>query len=512
MVLPPLSSGQFVMNEHTVSIAGTVLDARLEESQRRFWFMREASRSEPPPSAEERRASLRALRDVINARTPQFCAAIAQDFGWRSHDETRMAEVVPALTLIRDALVNVRRWMRPERRPGSILFWPASNRVYWQPKGVVLIISPWNYPLLLTAGALAAALAAGNRVIIKPSEAAPATAALLKQCLEEALGPDRVTVVTGGADIAQGLCALPFDHILFTGSTAVGRLVMQAAAANLTPVTLELGGKSPAIVHPEFDQATAAERIVRGKLLNAGQTCIAPDYVLVERGRMEAFVQLVQATVAKFYPRLIENADYTSMINDRHYQRVADLVADAHGKGARVVAIDPAGELGPADIGARGLRKMLPILIVDPAPDLAVMREEIFGPILPIVPYDTLDDAIAFINARPRPLALYYFDGDKTRVDHLLRRTVSGGASINDTMFHFAQEGLPFGGIGPSGMGAYHGRDGFRTFSHGKGVFQQSRFAATDMLVPPYGATFRRLIGFAIRRNTRWRAQGKKAR
>jgi coniferyl-aldehyde dehydrogenase len=500
------------MNEHTVPIARGVPDARRDEVQQRFWSMREASRSSPPPSVEERRALLRALRDVIDARTPQLCEAIAQDFGWRSHDETRMAEVVPALTLVRDALVNVRRWARSERRPRSILFWPASNRVYWQPKGVVLIISPWNYPLLLTAGALAAAVAAGNRVIVKPSEAAPATAALLKQCFEEALGPDRVTVATGGADVAQALCALPFDHILFTGSTAVGKLVMQAAAPNLTPVTLELGGKSPALVHPDFDQATAAERIVRGKLLNAGQTCIAPDYVLVQRGRMEAFVQLVQTKVAQFYPRVLGNPDYTSIINDRYYQRVADLVADAHGKGARVVAIDPAGELGPADIGARSLRKMLPILVIDPASDLAVMREEIFGPVLPIVPYDTLDDAIAFINARQRPLALYYFDADRARVEQVLQRTVSGGASVNDTVFHFAQEGLPFGGIGPSGMGGYHGRDGFRTFSHGKGVFLQSRLALTDMLEPPYGALFRRIIGFAIRRNAGWWPRGRKAR
>jgi coniferyl-aldehyde dehydrogenase len=365
----------------------------------------------------------------------------------------------------------------------------------------VLIVAPWNYPLLLTVGAIAAALAAGNRVVVKPSEVAPATAALLKTCVEEALGTDRVAVVTGGPEAAQALCALPFDHILFTGSTAVGKLVMQAAAANLTPVTLELGGKSPAIVHPEFDHATAARRILRGKLLNAGQTCIAPDYVLVQRDRVESFVEAARATVGRFYPRVIDNADYTALVDDKHYQRVADLVSEAHGKGARVVAIDPAGELGPADIGARSLRKMLPILVVDPGPDLAVMREEIFGPVLPVVPYDTLDSAIAFVNARPRPLALYYFDADKARVEHVLACTVSGGASINDTVFQFAQEGLPFGGIGPSGMGGYHGRDGFCTFSHAKGVFLQSRLAPTDMLVPPYGALFRRLIRFALWRN-----------
>jgi coniferyl-aldehyde dehydrogenase len=487
------------MSESTLARAAS--DERLEDIRRRFWLMHEASRSDAPLPAAERKALLRRLRDAIDTRTQQFCEVIAQDFGWRSHDETRMAEVVPTLGLVRDAMVNVHRWAKPERRPASILFWPASSRVYWQPKGVVLIVSPWNYPLLLTIGALAAALAAGNRVIVKPSEAAPATSALLKQCLDEALGPDRVVVAIGGPDIAQALCALPFDHILFTGSTATGKLVMQAAAANLTPVTLELGGKSPAIVHPDYDQATAAQRIIRGKLLNAGQTCIAPDYVLVQRDRMEAFVQAAEATVAQFYPRVIDNPDYTSLVNDMHYQRVADLVSDAHGKGARVVAIDPAGEVGPGAIGVRGLRKMLPILVIDPAPDLAVMREEIFGPVLPIVPYDRLDDAIAFISERPRPLALYSFDGDGARVDQVLRRTVSGGVSVNDTVFHFAQEGLPFGGIGPSGMGGYHGHDGFRTFSHGKGVFLQSRLALTDMLEPPYGALFRRIIRFALWRN-----------
>jgi coniferyl-aldehyde dehydrogenase len=491
------------VNEHTSPRA--VRDKRFEPLAERFGSMRDASRNAPPLSSGERKAALRSLRDMIDTRAQDFCAAIASDFGWRSHDETRMAEVVPALTLIRDTLAHLDRWMRPERRPGSMLFWPASNRIYWQPKGVVLIISPWNYPLLLTAGALAAALAAGNRVIIKPSEVAPATAALLKTTLEAALGPELVTVVTGDASVAQALTALPFDHILFTGSTAVGKLVMRSAAQHLTPVTLELGGKSPAIVHPDFDHARAVRRIVRGKLLNAGQTCIAPDYVLVQRDRLEAFVELAKTTIAQFYPRVIDDADYTTIINTKHYERLSVLVADARARGARIVTIDPAGELPPGEIGVAQSRKMLPTLVVDPAPDLAVMREEIFGPILPVVPYDTLDDAIAFINAAPRPLALYYFDNDRRRTEQVLQRTVSGGASVNDTMFHFAQEGLPFGGIGPSGMGAYHGRDGFRTFSHGKGVFTQSRWAFTDKLAPPYGESFRRLIRFAIRRNMGWR-------
>jgi coniferyl-aldehyde dehydrogenase len=489
-----------IMNEHSVPRPGP-LD-RVDDIEQRFWCMHRDSRERPPSAAAERKAHLRRLRDVVKRRKREFAEAIAYDFGWRSHDETLMAEVVPALGIIKDALGNLDRWMRPERRARSLNFWPARNRVYWQPKGVVLIVAPWNYPMQLVIAALAAAVAAGNRVIVKPSEAAPATAQLIKRHVEEALGHDLVTVATGGVEMAEALCRLPFDHILFTGSTAVGKLVMQAAAQNLTPVTLELGGKSPAIVHGDFDHAVAARRIARGKLLNAGQTCIAPDYALVRRDRVEEFVRLYRETVAAFYPRLIDNRDYTSIINERHYQRLAGLVADARAKGARVLTIDPAGELGPEAVGAQDVRKMLPVLVVDPAPDLAVMRDEIFGPVLPVVPYDTLEGAIASVNARPRPLALYYFDRDGARVGQMLHGTVSGGVSINDTVLHFAQEGLPFGGIGESGTGSYHGYDGFRTFSHGKGVFlQQGRRAATDLLVPPFGDVFRRLIRFAAWRN-----------
>ena len=487
------------MSKH--SLLKAIPKQSIEPVLQRFWSMHRASRTEPHPTAAARQTALRGLRELIRKHAGEFSEAIAKDFGWRSHDETRMAEVVPTLTLIRDALRNLDRWMRPEARDTSVLFWPARNRVYWQPKGVVLIISPWNYPLQLTVGALAAALAAGNRVIVKPSEATPATARALKEHLEGALGPELVTVVSGGADVAQSLCALPFDHILFTGSTTVGKLVMQAAAQNLTPVTLELGGKSPAIVNKDFDHALAVERIVRGKLLNAGQTCIAPDYVLVQRARVDAFVRLFQETAGQFYPRVLDNRDYTSIINPHHYERVANLVADARSKGARVAVVDPAGEVAAGDIGARNVRKIAPLVLTHVSNDMAIMREEIFGPVLPVVAYDTLDDAVAYVNARPRPLALYYFDSDRRRVDQVLRSTVSGGASVNETVLHFAQEGLPFGGIGPSGMGAYHGRDGFRTFSHGKGVFLQSRWTFTDLLVPPYNDLFRRVIRFATWRN-----------
>ena len=482
------------MNDATHKADGLTL----AEVEHRFWSMHEKSRSEAPNSEAERRGLLQSLRRLVSASAPMFVEAIASDYGYRSSSETLLAEVVPALMMIRGALTNLRAWMRPERRGRSILFWPGRNEVHRQPKGVVLVISTWNYPLLLTVGPLAAALAAGNRIIVKPSELTPATSALLKRQLEEQLGADRVTVALGGPDVAEGLCRLPFDHILFTGSTNVGKKVMAAAAQNLVPVTLELGGKSPAIVHADCDLPRAVERIVRGKLLNAGQTCIAPDYALVPRGRIEDFLRLFRETASRFYPRILDNPDYTSIINDRHYARLMQLIEDARSKGARIETIDPAGELAGA-AGSPPRRRIAPAAIASITEDMAVTREEIFGPLLPVIAYDTLDEAVAYVNARPRPLALYYFDNDRGRIRHILQSTVAGGVTINDTIYHIAQDELPFGGVGMSGMGSYHGRDGFNTFSHAKGTFRQSRLASADLLTPPYDAWFRRIVRFVIR-------------
>jgi acyl-CoA reductase-like NAD-dependent aldehyde dehydrogenase len=484
--------------------------ARAPEAERgpagleaRFRAMHEASRAEPPASLTERREHLRALRCAIASHIAQFQEAIARDFGSRSHEETLVAEIIPALTTVREALRHVGGWMAPERRGTSILFWPGRSEIRWQPKGVVLIIAPWNYPVSLAVGPLAAALAAGNRAILKPSEFTPATSDLLKRCLEGTLGADRVAVAVGGPEVAQALCRLPFDHILFTGSTAVGRKVMAAAAENLTPVTLELGGKSPAIVHPAYDLATAASRIARGKLMNAGQTCIAPDYALIHESAVDAFVEAYRDAAARLYPRLVDNRDYTSIVNARHYDRLSALVADAREKGARIEAIDPAGELPAGEIGSSNTRKIAPVVLTGLTDAMAIMQEEIFGPLLPVVGYRSLEDAIAYVRTRPRPLALYYFDHDSTRIGRVLDLTVSGGVTVNDTIYHFAQESLPFGGIGPSGIGAYHGREGFRTFSHAKAVFHQRRFTLADLLAPPYGAWFNRLTRLALRRARR---------
>ncbi|MDX2203395.1 MAG: coniferyl aldehyde dehydrogenase [Hyphomicrobiaceae bacterium] len=475
-------------------------DTPFSELEQRFEAMYRASRSMPPWTLGERTGVLRTLQQVIAVSRDEFAAAISADFGTRAAEETLMAEVVPALTLIAHTVRQLGTWMAPERRSTAISFWMGYNRIYYQPKGVVLIIAPWNYPLQLAVIPLAAALAAGNRVILKPSELTPHTSALLKLRLEEAFGADVVTVATGGADIAAGLSSLPFDHILFTGSTGVGAKVMAAAAQNLTPVTLELGGKSPAIVHEGADMTTAAARIARGKLLNAGQTCIAPDYALVPRARVGDFVVDYGAAAARFYPRVIDNPQYTSIVSERHFERLAGLLREARNHGAKASIVDPAGELPSSEAASSNTRKIAPVVLTDVTDDMGIMQEEIFGPILPVVAYDTLDEAIAYVNGRPRPLALYYFDTDKDRIAHVLARTTSGGATVNDTLLHVAQEDLPFGGVGPSGMGAYHGREGFLTFSHAKAVFHQGRFTLTDLVNPPYGGRFQSIMKAALAR------------
>ena len=474
------------------------------ESQ--FQRMLAASRREPPLDEVGRKALLRALRQCLCHARADLFAAVSQDFGCRSAQETLLAEVLPSMLIIHNALRNLASWMRPRRRGVALEFRPARNRLMWQPKGVVLIISPWNYPLNLVLGPLVAALAAGNRVVIKPSELSPATSDVLKHHLEATLGPDRVTVATGGVEVSHALCCLPFDHIFFTGSTAVGREIMRLASVKLTPVTLELGGKAPVIVHQDAELTTAARRIARGKLINAGQTCIAPDYVLIPRTVKDAFIERYRDAATALYPRLIDNPEYTSIISARHFDRIIDLAKEARMKGAKLSILDPAGELPAGQIGAANVRKIAPVILSDVTDDMKVMQEEIFGPLLPVVPYDGLDEAIAFVNSRPRPLSLYYFDRNRDRVGRVLSETVSGGVSVNDTLMHFAQADLPFGGIGSSGMGAYHGFDGFRTFSHQKGIFVQSRYAVSDWLTPPYGLFFALMTAF-----TDWRLGGRSA-
>ena len=431
----------------------------------------------------------------MRARREEIVRAISEDFGGRARQETLLLEVFPLVDTIRHAIRHLPQWMRPRPASAGWQFLPGRARVVYQPLGVVGIIGAWNYPLLLSLSPLVSALAAGNHAMLKPSELAPRTADLMARLISELFPADYVTVVTGGQETGALFAALPFDHLLFTGSTRVGKLIMRAASENLTPVTLELGGKSPALVHPEFPASTAAARIMAGKLYNAGQTCIAPDYVLVAADARDEFVRLASEAATKMYPRLVDNPDFTRIVNRDHYQRLHGLVQDAALKGAEALQINPARESANEQN-----RVFPPTLLWNVNDQMTVMREEIFGPVLPVVTYRSFDEAIDYVNSMPRPLALYYFDNNSHRVESLLARTTSGGVTVNDTILHIAQNALPFGGVGPSGMGSYHGFDGFLTFSKKKGVFLQSRFTTLGLLRPPYGTLARRVTDFLIGR------------
>ncbi|MDR3423361.1 MAG: coniferyl aldehyde dehydrogenase [Xanthobacteraceae bacterium] len=472
-----------------VKIPAAVPEMRAVFDAQRAAFLRAGA-----PSLQERRTDLTKLGEAIKQSAGRLAEAISADFGNRSRHETALGEIMPVQSAIRHTLRHLPGWMRPKRVSVGLELMPAGARILYQPVGVVGIISPWNYPLNLSIVPLIAALAAGNRVMLKPSELTPRTSDFLAELLGGLFPSDKVATVVGGPDTGQAFARLPFDHLLYTGSTAVGRLVMQAAAENLTPVTLELGGKSPCILGEDASLPGAVESIVYGKLVNAGQTCIAPDYVLLPEPRLDEFITLTVDTVEKFYPTLAGNPDYTSMVNDRHYRRVAQYIAEAKANGARVIEINPKRETLPAEG-----RKLAPTLVIEPGDNLSIMRDEIFGPVLPVKNYRSLDQAIDYVNAHPRPLALYYFGTDQAKRDKVLRKTVSGGASVNTTLFHFAAENLPFGGIGPSGIGAYHGEFGFQTFSHRKGVFLQSRFNAARFLYPPFGRITDLMLKFLTR-------------
>jgi coniferyl-aldehyde dehydrogenase len=464
--------------------------ARMEKL---FAIQHAAARTEVAVPLALRQDRLRRLRAVLTAYASRFEAAISDDFGHRSVHETRLAESFMVEASIKHALRHVARWMRPRRVATELPFWPGSNRLIPQPLGVVGVISPWNYPLQLTLAPVVGALAAGNRIMIKPSELSPRFASELAAAVAEEFASDEIAVLAGGPAVAKAFAAIPFDHLVFTGSTRIGRLVAEAAARNLTPVTLELGGKSPAIIDPSADLSRAARRIAYGKLLNAGQTCIAPDYVLCPRGREQDLADGFFAAVDALVGSDPANSDYTSIVSQTHFERLGALLSDAAAKGARVET--RAGQR--EDWGRR--RKMPPTLVHDTTDDMGVRQEEIFGPILPIISYETPQEAIAFVNARERPLALYWFGTDPIVRDRVLQQTVSGGVTINDCLLHIAQEHQPFGGVGASGNGAYHGEWGFRRFSQLKPVFHQSRASGSSLLYPPYGATFDRVLALLRR-------------
>ena len=463
----------------------------------RFARLQRAARSDPNPGRADRDRRLAALDRLLRDNAGPLAEAVSRDFGHRSPSETRLLELFPGYEAIRYARRHLQRWMRPQRRHVALWFQPGRAEVRYQPLGAVGIIVPWNYPLYLAVGPLVAALAAGNRALVKMSEFTPATAKLFAELIGKYFAADEVSVVEGDASVAQAFSQLPFDHLLFTGSTPVGRHVMRAAAENLTPVTLELGGKSPAIIGPDalsaggFDKAV--ERIIVGKCLNAGQTCIAPDYVLLPAGQEQAFVEVARRVVAACYPTIGNTPDYTHVVNERHYARLCGYVDDAKAQGAEVL------ELAPGVVPDAAAQRLPPLVLLKVNDGMRVMQDEIFGPLLPVVSYENLDQAIAFVNARPRPLALYYFDNNRSRIERVLNETVAGGVTINDTLMHIAQDDLPFGGVGPSGMGCYHGFEGFETFSAKKAVFHQSRLSGIGLFKPPYGARFERLIRLLLR-------------
>ncbi len=434
---------------------------------------------------------LQRMRALIDVHGAALAEAVQADFGVRSSRLTEIADFFVLRALLGDLEEHTGAWMKPRRVRTPIYLQPASAHIQRQPLGVIGVIGPWNYPLQLTLGPAATALAAGNRVMIKPSELTPHTTALLATCLAQAFGAEELCVVQGGADVAHEFASLPFDHLFFTGSTGVGRKVAAAAAANLTPTTLELGGKSPCIIDASCDIGSAAVKIAHGKLLNAGQTCIAPDYVLLPRGRETEFEQAFAAAVARLFPGGAAHPDYASIVSDRHHARLVAMVDEARSRGARVVDLMPSGKTHA--------RQMAPVLLFQPTSDTRLMREEIFGPVLPVLAYTKLDDAITTINAGPRPLALYWFGNDTAARDRVLRGTVSGGVTVNDTLMHIAHENLPFGGVGESGWGAYHGETGFLRFTQQKAVLVQSRFAMGSLFYPPYGQRFDQVMGLLKR-------------
>lgn len=446
------------------------------------------------PSYQRRLDNLARLREAIVDHKERIVESVESDFGHRSRHETLLADVVGLLGEIRHNRKNLRRWMKPQKAHFSPQFMFAKAQVIYQPKGVVGVIGAWNVPVLLTLSPLIGALSAGNRAMVKTSEFCPKTAEVIKSIVEQAFDADEVLVINGDAEVAGQFTALPFDHIIFTGSTQIGKKVMRAASEHLTPVTLELGGKSPTIIAEDFPLDLAAERITQGKMLNAGQACIAPDYLFVKEEQQQAMIDALRQAIEAAYPNYAENPDLTWVVNDRHYGRLKAHVDDARAKGATVVEINPGNK--PIPDGSR----IFPLtVLLNVNDDMTVMQEEIFGPILPLKTYQAIDEAIDYVNQHPHPLALYHFDYNGNRTEKVLRNTLSGGACVNDVLFHVMHEGLAFGGVGTSGIGSYNGDEGFKTFSHAKSVLKQSRISLQSLVRPPFGKGMERFIDFAVR-------------
>jgi coniferyl-aldehyde dehydrogenase len=481
----------------TVSQAGDI-ETRMQETldAQREDFLREGA-----VSAETRIDRIDRAMDALLKYQDRLCEALDSDFSCRARQVTLLTDVAASVQPLKHAKKHLRQWMRGEKRPTNfpLNLLGGRSRIEYQPLGVVGVISPWNFPVNLTFGPLAGILAAGNRAMIKPSEFTPATSEVMAGMVAEAFDPKEVALFTGGPEVGQAFSALPFDHLLFTGATSVARHIMTAAARNLVPVTLELGGKSPVIISRSADLAVALERVMLGKTLNAGQICLAPDYLLVPEEKLEDVITAAADAVKRMYPTLLGNGEYTAIVNDRHYQRLSGYLDELAERGARVVPLNPADE----DFSAQAdSRKIPPTLIPQPPAGSRVMEEEIFGPLLPIRTYKDFEETIAYVNSQPRPLAAYYFGSDPAEEEAVLTRTTSGGACINDVIMHVMQEELPFGGVGPAGMGAYHGEAGFRTFSHAKSIYRQSKLNVAKIggMLPPYGPATEKTIKMQVKK------------
>ncbi len=485
-----------VMTQATPTVGQSEAEARMNAVLAK---QRAAHLKDGAPSAEKRIEWLDRAIGLLVGHKEAIADALREDFGHRSVHATLLTDVSGSIGPLKHAKSELRGWMRREKRkvsPAILGLFGAKAYVEYQPKGVVGVISPWNFPVNLTFTPLAGIFAAGNRVMIKPSEFTPRTSELMERMFRSAYDETEVAVFPGGPDVGGAFARLAFDHLLFTGATSIAYHVMRAAAENLVPTTLELGGKSPVIIGSSADMALTAKRVMMGKTLNAGQICLAPDYVLVPKEKQGDFVAAADATIRTMFPTLKDNPDYTSVINQRHYDRLTAYLDDAKAKGAELIELNPAKE----DFRQQPYHKIPPTLVLDPTDDMAIMKDEIFGPLLPVKTYGHVDEAVEYVNAHARPLGLYYFGSDSAEQSKVLSRTVSGGVSVNDVVMHVSMEDLPFGGIGPSGMGAYHGIDGFRSFSHAKAVFQQTKTDVTALMRPPYGEKIQKMLDSQIKR------------
>lgn len=440
----------------------------------------------PEPMALRRNRIERAVK-LLKDHGEELCRAMSADFGNRSPQQSMITDIAGTISFGKYCLKHMAQWTRPEKRhvqfPLGLM--GAKAQVRYEPKGVVGILSPWNFPVNLSFGPLMQVFAAGNRAMLKPSEFTERTSELMEKLISQAFAKEECAVFTGGPAVAHAFSTLPFDHLVFTGSTATGRKVMQAAAENLVPVTLELGGKSPVVMGRSADFARAGERIAMGKMMNAGQICLAPDYLYVPEEKADEAVHGIWQGTARMYPALLENEDYASIVSDRHFDRLKGLVEDARDKGAEIIEINP----GDEDFASANARKMPLTILRNVTDDMDAMKEEIFGPVLPVKTYRAVDEAIEYVNAHDRPLGLYYFGEDSDEREKVLTKTISGGVTVNDVIFHVSMEDLPFGGVGPSGMGSYHGVEGFREFSHVRSVYTQPRIDVAKLggFKPPYG-------------------------